>query len=208
MEKIRIVVVDDQTMNRQYFSYLLEQNEKYCVVAELKKAEDAVSYCKNNPVDLVLMDVVMREGMNGLDAAEEVKRISDKIKIIVVTSMPEVSFVKRAKSIGVESFWYKEVQEQPMLEVIEKTLAGESVYPHQSPALSIGEAKSTDFTEAELQVLRELTTGATDREIAEKMFLSVATIRTHIRHMLEKSGCKNRVELAIKARVLGLVIGE
>ena len=204
----RVLVVDDQTMTRQYFSFFLKQTGRFERIETMTDAESAVEYCRSHRVDLLIMDVVMRQGINGLDAAEATKKVSPETKIIVVTSMPEVSYIQRAKEIGVDSFWYKEIQEQPMLEVIERTMAGEKVYPSEIPVMKIGNANSSDFTSAELKVLRELTTGATDQEIADKFSLSVATVRTHIRHMLAKTGYRNRVELAIKVRVEGVVIGD
>ena len=114
--------------------------------------------------------------------------------------------MEKAKKIGCESFWYKEVQEEPILTVIKKTLAGESVYPNRTPVVNLGNAKSTDFTPTELIVLREMTTGATNAEIAQRLNIEETTIKKHITNMLKKTGYRNRVELAVNARVHGLVI--
>ena len=174
----------------------------------LESASVAHIYCSRFPIDLVLMDVVMADGVSGLEAAKRIKKVSPKTKIIIVTSMPEVSYIKRAREIGVESFWYKEASREPILSVMDRTMAGESVYPDSAPVLTLGNAKSVEFTPKELEVLREMTMGLTNSAIAEKLFIDVTTVKSHVTHMLQKTGFQNRTELAIQARVSGLVIGE
>ena len=155
-----------------------------------------------------LWHVVMIDGINGLAAAKKIKDIRPETKIIVVTSMPEVSYIERARQIGAESFWYKEVQEQPILEVMRRTMRGESVYPDSTPTVSLGNAVSTELTERETEVLRELVDGSSNREIAERLGLGERTVKMHIASMLQKTGFRSRLELAVKARTGGLVIPE
>lgn len=202
----KVAIVDDQNITRQFFSYFIKDSEEFELVATLKDGEEAIDYCKKNPLDLILMDIVMVGGMNGLDAAKEIKAFKPQIKIIIITSMPEVSYIERAREIGVDSFWYKELEEVPILTVMERTMKGEHIYPDSTPELMIGNAKSTEFTDIELEILREVTTGATNKEISEKLFVSPATVNYYINDLLVKTGYKNRVQLAVKARLEGLVI--
>lgn len=204
----KVAIVDDQNITRQFFSYFIKDSEEFELVATLKDGEAAIDYCKKNPVDLILMDIVMVGGMNGLDAAKEIKAFKPQIKIIIITSMPEVSYIERAREIGVDSFWYKELEEVPILTVMERTMKGEHIYPDSTPELMIGNAKSTEFTDIELEILREVTTGATNKEISEKLFVSPATVNYYINDLLVKTGYKNRVQLAVKARLEGLVISD
>ena len=204
----KVAIVDDQNITRQFFSYFIKDSEEFELVATLKDGEEAIDYCKKNPVDLILMDIVMVGGMNGLDAAKEIKAFKPDIKIIIITSMPEVSYIERAREIGVDSFWYKELEEVPILTVMERTMNGEHIYPDSTPELMIGNAKSTEFTDIELEILREVTTGATNKEISEKLFVSPATVNYYINDLLVKTGYKNRVQLAVKARLEGLVISD
>ena len=152
------------------------------------------------------MDVMTDLGHNGLDAAEEIKKKFPKIKIIIITSMPEYSWLKRAKKIGVDSFWYKDGQRNSLLDIMRKTMEGKHIYPDETPVVRIGAATNHDFTERELDVLKELTTGDTNAEIAERLFISVATVKSHIQHLMEKTGFKTRTELVSEARGLGIVI--
>lgn len=120
--------------------------------------------------------------------------------------MPEVSWMDRAKDIGIESFWYKEVSEETILEIIERTLAGESIYPMETPEVTLGMTTSTQLTPREIQVIRLLTTGIGNEEIAASLGISPNTVKTHIRHLLNKTGFASRTQLAIQARLTGTVI--
>lgn len=206
MSKIRVMIVDDQFISRQLFEMYIKSSEKYEVVYSLESAAFADAYVLKKSVDLVLMDILMNDGSNGLKAAERIKKNCPDIKIIAVTSMPEYSWMDRARKIGVESFWYKEASKEDILEIMDRTMAGESVYPDSTPEVNLGNCDSKDLTVRELEVLRVMTTGASNAVIAEKLGITENTVKIHIRHMLEKTGCKSRTELAIEARVSGLVI--
>ena len=208
MSRTRVLVVEDQTMPRQLFAMLIAATEDFELAAAIDSAELADVYCLRSDVDLVLMDVITRGGCTGLVAAERIKRQTPGVRIVVVTSMPECSFMDRARAAGVESFWYKEAEGASILEVMRRTMAGESVYPDASPELMLGCASSTDFTARELEVLREMTGGYTNSEIAGRLHLSVGSVKTHILSMLDKTGFRNRTELAVRARESGLVILE
>ena len=202
----RVLVVDDQTIPKQLFESFIASSDRYVLAASVSTARYADSYCAAGQVDLVLMDVVLNDGSNGLDTAERIKKSYPEIKIIVVTSMPDSLFLSRAREIGVDSFWYKEVQQAPMLEIMDRTMAGEHIFPDSPPVTSIGMAKSTEFTERELDVLRRLAEGLTDKEIAEALHLSVTTVRYHVNNLISKTGASSRTELAVNAVRSGIAI--
>ena len=106
-----------------------------------------------------------------------------------------------------DSFWYKEVQEKPLLEILDRTMEGGSIYPDSAPELTLGNCRSVEITPKEMEVLRELTTGATDQEIAERLNVSVTTVRYHVKNLLSKTGFRSRTQLAVRARTEGLVVG-
>ena len=202
----RVLVVDDQTIPRQLFESFIASSDRYVLAASVSTARYADSYCAAGKVDLVLMDVVLNDGSNGLDTAERIKKSYPEIKIIVVTSMPDSLFLSRARRISVDSFWYKEAQAVPMLEIMDRTMAGEHVFPDRPPRTQLGLAGSDEFTERELEVLRLLSEGLTDREIAEKLFLSVTTVRFHVNNLLGKTGLSTRTELAVRAVRSGIAV--
>ena len=202
----KIMIVDDQFVSRELFKLYIEQSPDYEVLYCIDTAMFADTYVLKAPLDLVIMDILMKDGSNGLDAAEKIKKLKPEVKIVAVTSMPEVSWMNRAREIGIESFWYKDVSEETILDIIERTLAGESIYPDSTPVVTLGLAKSSEFTPREIEVLRLLTTGVGNDEIAEKLDISQSTVKTHVKHLLEKTGFETRTQLAIQSRVTGFVI--
>lgn len=202
----KIMIVDDQFVSREMFKLYISQCPDYEVVYCVDTAMFADTYVLNSQLDLVIMDILMQDGSNGLDAAEKIKRLKPDLKIIAVTSMPEVSWMDRSRAIGIESFWYKEVSEETILEIIARTLAGESIYPLETPEVQLGMTTSTQLTPREIQVLRLLTTGVGNDEIASRLGISLNTVKTHIQHLLDKTGFTSRTQLAIQARITGFVI--
>ncbi len=201
-----VLIVEDQDMPRELFEIYIRSSDRFHHLLSVANASAAISVCENKQVDLVLMDVMTELGQSGLDAAEEIKRQKPHIKIIIVTSMPEYSWLSRAREIGVDSFWYKDGQKEGILDVMERTMAGESIYPDETPLIHIGNTTNHEFTERELDILKELTTGDTNAVIAERLHISVPTVKSHIQHLMEKTGFKTRTELVSEARSLGIVI--
>ena len=126
--KYSVMIVEDQQMPKALFSHFVESSDKFYLQVAIENASVADIVCTRTPVDLILMDVVTENGESGLEAAAKIKAKFPKTKIIVVTSMPECSYIKRAKQIGVEGFWYKEVNEQPILSLMERVMNGPAPY--------------------------------------------------------------------------------
>ena len=204
----KVVIAEDFRMIRETFENTVKRAEGYTLAASFPTAAQAVRYMEKNEADLVLADVLIPGSMSGLKAAEMIKSMKPYVKIIVVTSMPELSYEKRARQIGVEGFWQKEIQEQPILEIMDRVMAGETVYPSEQVEVPIGNAMSTEFTDREAEVLKELVTGASNREIAAKLNMGESTVKMHITNMLQKSGFHSRLELALMARHYGIAINE
>ena len=95
--KYKVMIVEDQTMPRELFELRIQASERFEVALSIDNAALADVYCLRFPVDLILMDVVTRGGESGLDAAERIKRTFPQMKIIIVTSMPECSYLSRAR---------------------------------------------------------------------------------------------------------------
>ncbi len=203
-----VVIAEDFRMIREIFEGAVEQSEDYELAASFPTASQAVDYIGSSHADLVLMDVLIPGGMNGLEAAERIKKKDPSVKVIIVTSMPELSYEKRARDIGIESFWQKEVQEQTIREIMDRTMAGESVYPSKQLEVAIGNTVSTNFTDREIEILKELVSGASNREIADDLHVEVSTVKMHISNMLQKTGYHSRLELAVKARHHGIAIND
>ncbi len=207
-DKIRVLVVDDQYVARSFFEIHVEMTKRYELVASFANAEQAVAWCMENPVDLVIMDVMMKYGLDGLTCARTIKNNDPRIRIILTTSTAETRWIEKARKAGIDSFWFKEYSDIPLTEVMDRTISGESVYPGIPPNPDFGEVSKYDLSERELEVLRDLTRNLTNEEIAEDLQISPHTVKRHIENMLAKTGFKSRVDLAVNARVLGLVVHE
>lgn len=206
--RIRVVVVDDQNISRGFFEMYVRAFNRYELAASLRTAQEAIDYIDTHEADLLILDVMMQEGIDGLSAAGEIKRSHPEVKIILTTSTSETSWEEKARAIGVESFWYKEYDNRSLIDIMDRTADGESVYPSQMPEVSFGRIKRSDLTNRELDVLRELTGSLTNDEIAEKLHISANTVKRHLQNIMEKTGINSRLDLAIHARLLGVVIPE
>ncbi len=204
--KYSVMIVEDQQMPKTLFSHYINSSKNFYLQVAIENASIADIVCTKMPIDLILMDVVTENGESGLVAAEKIKKKFPNIKIIIVTSMPECSYIKRAKKIGVEGFWYKEINEQPILSIMEKVMNGEIVYPKQLQPVKVGLASSNEFTEKELIILRLILGGYSNVEISQKLGVSPGVIKNHVANMLLKTGFRSRTQLAVRSRETGFVI--
>ena len=208
MAKYKVLLVDDDPFARQLIEMFITKSENYEFDGSLISASFAEAYVTKRKVDLILMDVCTAMNSNGIDAAEVIKKKYPEIKIIVITSQPEYSYITRARAVGVDSFWYKTVVQEEFLTLLDRTMAGERIFPDTTPTLNIGTALSVEFTESELKVLRLLVAGERDQDIADELGVSINTVRTHLRVMMDKTGIRSRTALAVRVRDAGFVIVE
>ncbi len=204
----RVLLVEDDHMARQLLEIYISKSENYELIGSVESALFAEAFCYSNQVDVILMDVCTAMNANGIDAAAEIKKHLSDIKIIVITSQPECSYIDRAREAGVDSFWYKSATAEEIIEVMDRTLSGESIYPDNTPQLKLGDAVSENFTDRELDVLRLVVAGDPYATIAEKLFISVSAVKYHIQSMKNRTGFRNRTELAVRARESGLIISD
>lgn len=202
----KVLVVEDQEMPRQLFEIFINSSDRFEHVGSVASAGAVEPILNNKQVDLILMDVMTELGVNGLEVAGRIKQIRPEIKIIIVTSMPEYSWLNQAREMGIDSFWYKDGKKESILDVMDRTMKGEHIYPDSTPIISIGNTNNHDFTERELDILRELITGDSNAEIGERLHISAGTVKYHVQNLLEKTGFRTRTELAAEARSLGIVI--
>ena len=206
--KVRVVVVDDQNISRGFFEMYVRAAAKYELAAGLRTARESVEYVDNHDVDLLIMDVMMQDGIDGLTAAEKIKKNHPGIKIILTTSTSETSWEEKAEPPASRASGTRNMTSMAFMEIMDRTMAGESVYPSDAPNVPFGKVTRADLTERELEILRELTASLTNEEIAEKLMISVNTVKRHIQNIMEKTGFGSRLELAANAKLLGLVVSD
>ncbi len=204
-----VVIVDDDLVSRGYMELFIKPSKSYRVAAALPFAADVLTWCRENgPPDLVLMDVMMADGVDGLTAAAGLKQRYPRTRIIIATSMADADWLDKARAAGIESFWFKTYPELPLLEIMDRTMAGEHVYPASAPGVSLGQLPASRLTKRQRQLLRCLVEGMTNREIGERMYLSPNTVKEYLDDLMEKSGLHTRTALVAQAARLGIVVSE
>lgn len=205
--KTNVLIVDDERLIRELFTrYITVASDRYELVEAIADASNAEMFCIHHRVDLILMDVCTANGVSGLEATKKIKEKFPKVKVIVVTSAPDYSFIEKAKAAKADSFWYKDISELELLEVMDKTMANESIYPERTPEVPFGLASSYEFTPKELEVLYWLTKVVSTRNIAKQMKISEDGVNEHLKHLKEKTGCNSKTELAILTARTKLVL--
>ncbi|MGN1128459.1 MAG: response regulator transcription factor [Candidatus Flemingiibacterium sp.] len=193
----RVLIVEDQRMPRENMERTISESGKYVLAASVNGADVAFVICRQQQIDLVLMDVCTIGNKDGIEAAAEIKAAFPDIKIIIVTSMLEVSYLSRARAAGVDSFWYKDISPEALIDVIDRTMAGEHIFPDKTPKVRLGLAESTDLTAREIEVLRLVCDGLEYSEIAQALDISERTAKYHVSNILSKTGYANKTRLAI-----------
>lgn len=202
----RVVVVDDDMISHGYLEMFIKPSRRYQIVACLSLADDLPDWClENGPPDLIVMDVMTMSGRDGLAVSGQIKKRWPETKIILTTSTADADCMDRAREYGVNSFWFKTYPELPLLEVMDRTMAGESVFPKHTPDVSLGDLPASQLTYQQRRVLRLLTVGLSNREIAEQLVVSASTVKTHLDEIMERTGIHSRTALVAQVVRLGLV---
>ncbi len=203
---IRVLIVEDQKMAQENMEAIIKASENYTLAGIIPNAADAELFCMRGGVDLILMDVCTLRDENGIDAAEIIKRKFSRIKVIIVTSMAEHTFIEKAKAVGVDSFWYKDASHGELISVMDQTMAGEHIYPDKTPEVKLGLTTSYELTQSELDVLRALMQSTSDEDAAKMLSCTKANVRWHLSKVLEKTGYRTRMELLIAVASKNLII--
>jgi NarL family two-component system response regulator LiaR len=220
-ELIRVLIVDDHQIVRQGLRTFLELHDDVAVVGEAADGAAGVEMAERLGPDVVLMDLVMPR-MDGIAATRRIGALGGATQVIVLTSFAEDDQIFPAIEAGAVSYLLKDVSPDDLIAAVRAAHRGE---PHLHPdvarklmaaARAAGPAagraapaaaphQPDDLTERELEVIRLVARGHSNREIAETLWISEKTVKTHVSHALAKLGLKDRTQLAIHAIKSGLV---
>ena len=192
---IKVLLVEDRKMSRDSIIGYMKGSDRYELAAQTASAGMAEMFCMQCHIDLVLMDVCTANNEDGIEAAAVIKRHFPNIKVIIVTGMTTIDLIDRARAAKADSFWYKEIEGDELLDVMDRTMNGEHIYPDKTPLVHFGNMPSTEISERELEVLRLVANGSTDAAVAETLHMSLPTVRYHVTQLLQKTGYDNRVQL-------------
>ncbi|MEU6548790.1 response regulator transcription factor [Streptomyces sp. NPDC046915] len=218
MQVIRVLLVDDQPMIRTGFRLILESEPDIDVVGEASNGDEAVESAEALCPDVVLMDIRM-PGADGVEATRRIVRSGSPSRIVILTTFDLDAHVVDALRAGASGFLVKDGPADSLVGAIRTVADGEAVlsprvtrrlldrFAHLgAPAEADVPARLGSLTGRELDVLRALTRGLSNAEIARELGVSETTVKTHIAHILEKYGLRDRVQAVIMAYDSGLVV--
>ena len=202
----QVLIVEDQKMAQENMEAIIRSSENYTLAGMISNAADSELFCMRTNVDLILMDVCTARDESGIDACAVIKKKFPHIKIIIVTSMAEHTFLEKAKQAHADSFWYKDASRGELLTVMDQTMSGETVFPDKTPEVKLGLTTSYELTNAELDVLRALMQSTSDEDAAKMLSCTKSNIRWHVSRILDKTGYRTRMELLIAVASKNLII--
>ena len=201
-----VLIVEDQKMAQENMEFIINASDSYTLAGIITNAADAELFCMRGGVDLILMDVCTARDESGIEACAIIKKKFPKIKIIVVTSMAEHTFIEKARAARADSFWYKDASHYELITVMDRTMAGERIFPDKTPEVKLGLTTSYELTRFEFDVLRALMQSTSDEDAANMLGCTKANIRWHVSKILEKTGYRTRTELLIAIAQKNLII--
>ncbi|MDW5471230.1 response regulator transcription factor [Staphylococcus equorum] len=199
----QIILVDDHHIVRQGLEFLLSTVNDIDVIGGFSDGKSFFEYLETNELpDIVLLDLVMPE-MNGIEITEIMKKSYPEVKILVLTSYVDDEHVISAIDKGADGYEMKDVEPDQLIKTIKKVLSGEKTIHPQAQSVIEAVSKKPHFTnklsKRESEVLAEMTKGKTNKEIAESLFVSEKTIKTHVSHIFNKLQVTDRTQAAIYA---------
>ena len=202
---IRILVVDDHPMIRAGIKAMLAK-EDMKVVAEASSGPDAVKIALKKKLDLVLMDVRMPGG-DGLNALGRIRLETEDLPIIMYSGYDNPAYVARAVALGANGYVFKCAKRKELISAIKKAVAGEVVWTRNelrriAGALAtprLGVDIDVSLTQREVQVVKYLVDGMSNKEISDEMDISYETVKEHVQHILRKVGVTDRTQAAVWA---------
>jgi len=205
MKKISVLIVDDHEVVRRGLTSFLEVQDQLEVKGEAENGEEAIKAVQELRPDVVLMDLVM-PGMDGIEAIRRMKKLVPDIRIIVFTSFAENDKVFPAIEAGVDGYLLKDTAPADLVKAIESAYAGNpTLHPEVAQKLMMRVSNRSSLpatqtlTQREMEILELLAKGLTNDGIAEKLFISVTTVKTHVHNILRKLGMTNRIQAALYA---------
>jgi DNA-binding NarL/FixJ family response regulator len=215
---IRVLLVDDQALVRSGFRLILETRDDLEVVGEAADGREAVDLARRLRPDVILMDVRM-PSVDGVEATRRIAALGCPARVLILTTFDLDEYVYEAIRAGASGFLLKDVQPAQLVEAIRVVAAGEALLAptvtrrlldHFADALPSTQPKSPPaelarLTERELEILTLLAGGLSNAELADRLFVSETTVKTHISSVLRKLELRDRVQAVVLAYEAGLV---
>lgn len=203
---VKVMIADDHSMIREGLKQLLELEGEFEVIEEACDGEECIEKFKNASPDILLLDINMPK-MNGLEVLEKIKEFKWKTKVLVLTVHNEVEYLLKAVDIGVNGYLLKDSESAELKKAILSVINGDDyIQPSLIPVLNAkmidrnkDNEKLEKLTKRELQVLKLLSIGKLNRQVAEELDISERTVKNHVSNIFKKIDVKDRTQAAVFA---------
>lgn len=217
--RIRILMVDDQSLIRRGLAGLLNRNPDMEVVGEAENGEQALDMASRLDPDVILMDVRMPT-MDGVTATRELAKRGVRAGVIILTTFDDEEYIFEGLSAGAKGYLLKDAELDELSRAIRTVAKGDALLQPQVTARVLKEfsrlsamagsrpkppSLTEHLTERESEVLRLMASGASNQDIAEKLFIGLGTVKHHVRAIFSKLGARDRVQAVLIAQDSGLV---
>ena len=218
-KKIRVLLADDHSLFREGLAGIISSQPDMEVIGNANDGLEAVIKSQELKPDLILMDIQMPT-MDGLEATRQIKQTLPGTTIVVLTVRDDDEKLFEALKSGAQGYLLKDIRSHKMIEMLHSAMNGEAAITpvlagrvlSEFRRLSLNQRNDAEFsdedaalTERELEVLTLVSKGATDKEVAEQLFVSLNTVKTHIRNILSKLRVNSRKEAAKLAQSKGIL---
>jgi DNA-binding NarL/FixJ family response regulator len=213
---IRVLIADDQALVRGGFRLILEAQEDIQVVGEADDGREALAKARELEPDVVLMDIRMPE-LDGLEATRRLVAGGGAARVLILTTFDLDEYVYEAMKTGASGFLLKDVRPEQLAEAVRVVARGEALlapaitrrlveeFVRRPPPGSGAPVALSELTEREIEVLKLVAGGLSNAEIAASLFVTEATVKTHVTHILTKLRLRDRVQAVVLAYESGLI---
>lgn len=215
-EKIKILIADDQKLIREGLKVLLEMEEDFEIIGEATNGVEAYEFYIKLKPDIILMDIQMPV-MNGVEAIKKIKEVDSQAKIIILTTFDDDQYVYDGLKSGALGYVLKDTSIEKLSETIRVVYKGGALIEPSITKKILSEIskiekpkiKKEDLIEElnlrEIEILKLISKGYTNQEIADKLNLSVGTVKNYVTTILQKIGARDRTEAALIAKEIGII---
>jgi len=215
MVKTRILIADDHAMLREGMRNLIKQEKDFDLVGEAADGEEAVRLAAKLKPDIIIMDIVMPK-LNGVEATKQIKQVSPSSALLILTAYSDIRYIVGLLEAGACSYLLKNSPAKEIVRAIRAVRSGESVLDPDvtrklvqrlaSLTKSPGESKASGLlTAREMEILKLASRGISNKELSEKLFISLRTVKAHMTNIFNKLGCSSRTDAIIKGLKQGYI---
>lgn len=213
--KTRIFIADDHAMLREGMRNLLEKEKDFELVGEAADGEDAVRLAGKLKPDIVIMDIVMPK-LNGIEATKQIKQLSPSTALLILTAYSDIRYIIGLLEAGACGYLLKNSPGKDVVRAIRAVRSGESVLDSEVTRKLVQRlgslSRSPDNREAsgqltsrEIEILKWASRGLSNKELSEKLFISLRTVKAHMTNIFNKLGCSSRTDAIIKGLKQGYI---